>query len=214
MSHSRLPFGFRDYPSILSFQFTPRTPRTLYHFVSGSRLTLSFQADILRVCPLRSDCKVAPQVPGESFRPRPGIFPRKARWRFFWVGVQIIPECKLQEGLAIWWSHYALSCWSSFGSIWRRCLVLQVDLDAAAFSSWKEASERCRREVLVSLHFHNFSYTLLIYVNLLHLVTSSHLLDTFAQLCDSAKAAISRSCLFCRCVTLVLKRPALQKLES
>ena len=46
-----------------------------------------------------------------------------------------------------------------------------VDLDAAAFSSWKEASERCRREVLVSFHFHDFSYTLLIYVNLLHLVT-------------------------------------------
>lgn len=43
--------GLSEY--ILSFQFTPRTPRTLYHFVSGSRLTLSFQADILRVCPFR-----------------------------------------------------------------------------------------------------------------------------------------------------------------
>lgn len=37
--------------------------------------------------------------------------------------------------------------------------------------------ERCRREVLVSLHFNHFHIDL---VNLLHLVTSSHLLDTFA----------------------------------
>ena len=72
-----------------------------------------------------------------------------------------------------------------FASIGDVAWFLQVDLDAAAFSSWKEAGgrviecglERCRREVLVSLHFNHFHIDL---VNLLHLVTSSHLLDTFA----------------------------------
>ena len=48
--------------------------------------------------PFTAMLQVAPQVPGESFRPRPGIFPRK------------------------------------------------VDLDAAAFSSWKEVRDSCAKE--------------------------------------------------------------------
>ncbi|CAL1126702.1 unnamed protein product [Cladocopium goreaui] len=50
--------------------------------------------------PFTAMLQVAPQVPGESFRPRPGIFPRK------------------------------------------------VDLDAAAFSSWKEVRDSCAKEEL------------------------------------------------------------------
>eukprot|EP00435_Cladocopium_sp_Y103_P065805 s161_g27.t2 len=50
--------------------------------------------------PFTAMLQVAPQVPGESFRPRPGIFPRK------------------------------------------------VDLDAAAFISWKEVRDSCAKEEL------------------------------------------------------------------
>ena len=91
--------GFRDYPSIYSVSSLHRVRCVLCiilyqapgwlrsHFVSFSESVLSeVTARSLRKC-LES--------PSDRVQ---GIFPRKARWRFFWVGVQIIPECKLQEG--------------------------------------------------------------------------------------------------------------------